>query len=239
MRVLAAFLLATLVLPAHASPYADAENLEQAFGIVFTARLSNNYLRMRCAQWYPEMKSAIDRHYYTWENTNANEMAALDRLIESYSASYLAGFRTTSGIMIATAFEEMASQSPDRREFCDFAVDQMTGEFGIIRVTTPMASTLLLEYLADNPLSELESHDRDSEIGCVKHGLNSGGDLDELIAYCGCARDTMVNEMSEAERAEYYQTIMSDGASAARALPQIQALGPKLERCSPEEPPDD
>ncbi len=215
----------------HGNPYADAENLEQAFGMVLTARMSNNYTRLRCAQWYPEIKSAIDRHYYSWETTNADEIAALDKLIEAYPAGYVSGYRTTTGLMLASAFEEMASEAPDRREFCDFAADLMSGDFGNIKANTPMASALLLEYLADNPWSELESHDRDSEIGCVKHGLNAGGDLDVHIAACGCMRDRMVEAMTEAERQEYYDTLLSADANAARALPQVRALEPHLERC--------
>ncbi len=237
MRVLAALLMATLALPSHGNPYADAENLDQAFGIVFTARVANNYARLRCTQWYPEIKSAIDRHYYNWETINAGEISAIDRLSESFHAGYMTGLRASSAMFVASTFEEKASESPDRRAFCNYAANQMSGEFGEIRDTTPKASELLLEYLADNPWSELESHDRDSEIGCVKHGLNAGGDLDVLLAACGCMRDAMVEEMTEAEREEYYRTLLGGDANAARAMLQVRSLEQRLERCWQESAP--
>ncbi len=223
---------------AQGNPYADADNLDQAFGMVFTARLSNNYARLRCAQWLPDIKSAIDRHYYRWEVTNADEISAIDRLIESYPSGYVAGLRATSGIMVASSFEQQLSEFPDQRAFCNFAAHQMSGNFGNIQATTPMASEFLREYLAENPWSELESYDRDSEIGCVTHGLNSGGNLDDFLATCSCIVETTVEVMTEAEREEYYQTILSGGADAARALPQVRALEPHLERCWEESAPD-
>ena len=233
MRIPALLLLSAISLAAPGNSYADAENLNQAFGIVTTARMTNNYMRLRCADWYPDIKSTIDRHYYSWETANADEIAAIDRLSETYPPDYVARLTGTTAITMVSSFDELVSRYSDRRTFCNHAASQMTGNYGEIRARTPMASALLLEYLKDNPLSDLESHDRAAEIGCVEHGLNSGGDLDELLAYCGCTTDTMVEGMSETERAEYHRTLISGDASAARALPQFQALELQLEGCRP------
>lgn len=223
---------------AQGNPYADADNLDQAFGMVFTARSANNYARVRCAQWYPEIKATIDRHYYNWETINAGEISAIDRLSDSFPAGYMVGLKASSGMFVASTFEERASESPDRRAFCNFAANQMSGEFGEIRATTPLASEFLLEYLAENPWSELESYDRDAEIGCVKHGLNSGGDLDLLLAACGCMLDVMADAMTEAERYEYYRTVLRGDAVAARSMPAFQALATKIEHCRLESAPE-
>ncbi len=232
MRFLAAMLLLFQWVAAASNEYADADNLEQAFGMVFAEKTGNDFIRRQCTQWHPDLSAAFDSHFYAWETTNSEELTAIEILSADRNPTVLSMLESVAVSGMQEIAANYADESPvDRRAFCLRAATFASGEDGSIQSRTPLVSGLLRQFLVENPLSPAESRDRELKTGCIKVGLNSGADLDAVAAYCSCIIDTVAEGMSEADSEEYYRVAAEDGPAAASELPQYLAVSPQPGKC--------
>lgn len=214
----------------------DADNLDQAFGMVWGQLSTNNYVRNICGDWAPDIKREIDMHFYVWETRNADEISAVEKIREQTEVAILDQIQNVATDRMSSAILSTGlSTAEERRAFCIYAAKSMSEDSGTIKSMTPNASRFLLDYLSAHPLSASEYRDRELITGCTKQGLNLGSDFDVISGFCDCTIGTLSGGMTDEEFDEYYEVINEQGTQVASKLPQREALIPQLEQCQKSE----
>ncbi len=200
--------------------------------MVFAELRTNEYIRSRCAEWVPDIKSEIDMHFYVWATSNADEISAVKRIGAQKDEAILDQLASVAANGVQSAISGAGLTEPDdRRAFCIRQAKSKSADSGTIRQRTPNASRFLLNYLSSHQLSASEYRNRELVTGCTKQGLNMGSDFDVISAYCECFIGVLVGGMTDEEFDDYYGTIKDGRSQDANKLPQFVAVVPQLEQC--------
>lgn len=232
MRLLFIFLTVVAIQPACGDDRPGVDSLESAFTVVFGTQVMYDYVRGECARWFPDLKQSIDRHFFLWEDRSKEEISASQRLGEARESEQL---NAITAIFLSKTRKRMAVVERESEEsrftYCLETATFASSEEGSIAAHSPNASRLLLDYLAENPLSVRKYRYREHTIGCIKQGLNMGSDFDELSDTCSCVTTTLLGSMTDAELDEFFSVASEQGQSTLLELPQVVKVMSQVRLC--------
>ncbi|MFC1503618.1 hypothetical protein ACFL53_04670 [Pseudomonadota bacterium] len=160
--------------------FLDADSFSESIGMVAGIVTKIEEERVYCGEEFPDRKSSIDRAAFTWKLNNKSELTAYNAYVERNNLKLDGGvFKITSEFS-----NHIRGLTENRDGICSLYSARTSGR---ISQETPIAARFLNDYLKANPLTESEAKRRDSNIGCMKAGINDGADYDGLLVTCKCA----------------------------------------------------